>query len=498
MTLPRLDRAALDELRAGDRLSVPAARTVDCSVGIVHLGLGAFSRAHQAVYTEDAMLAAGGAEWGICGVTQRSADVHDRLAAQDGVYGVLTRGDGRATLRIVGVVREVLDGGAQTEALLDRLADPRIAVVTATVTEKGYRRAAGGGLDTRDPEVRADLAGGADLAGRPPVTVIGRLVRGLARRAHADAGPLTVVCCDNLPSNGTAVQRLVHDFCDALPGAEGGPLAEWIRASVTFPSSMVDRIVPTTTDDDRRDAAALSGRYDAGLVVAEPFSQWVVEDRFAGARPCWERAGVQLTDDVGPFEVMKLRLLNGVHSTLAYLGALRGHRTIAEAVRDDELRAIAEAMIRQDLIPTVEPPDGVDLGGYGHQVLARFADPALRHTCVQVAMDGTQKLPQRLLSAVSESLAAGRHPRYATLGVAAWMAYVARGRDVKGRALPLDDPLAATLGDVRGRTDADGVVDALLRLDAVFGPDLVDHTAWRRELTVDVQTLLTGAVPTVP
>ncbi|SHN48097.1 mannitol dehydrogenase family protein [Cryptosporangium aurantiacum] len=448
------------------------------AVGVVHLGLGAFARAHLAVYTDE-VDATG---WGICGVTQRSATVRDQLAPQGGVYGVLTGGH----VRIVGAVARVLDGSTQVAAVLDLLADPRVTVATLTVTEKGYRRTASGGLDTADPDVRADLAG------RPPVTVVGRLVRGLQRRAAADAGPLTVVCCDNLPANGAAVERLVGDFCAALPSAEGDAVGSWIATHVTFPSSMVDRIVPATTDADRAEAAALTGVRDEGLVVAEPFSQWVLEDRFAAPRPPWERTGVQLTDDVTPYEVMKLRLLNGVHSTLAYLGALRGHRTIADAVADPALRTVAEGVLA-DLAPTVPPPSGVDLSVYGETVLARFADPGLRHTCVQVAMDGTQKLPQRLVSGVADALAAGRVPRYATLGVAAWMAYVALGRDAAGRELPLDDPRAADLASVRGRTDAAAVVDALLRLDAVFGPGLRDDVRWRDALVEDVKSLLSGS-----
>jgi len=486
----RLNRAVLPRLATHDRLTVPAAHTAAGTVGIVHLGLGAFARAHQAVFTEDAMLADGALHWGICGVTQRSPGVRDQLVPQDGVYGVLTRDRGRPpALRLTGAVRTVLDGGSQTAAVLDHLADPRIRVVTLTVTEKGYRRATDGGLDLTDADVRADLAG------RPPVTVIGRLARGLQRRAVADAGPLTVVCCDNLPANGDAVQRLVRDFCAALPGPEGDAVARWTAGHVTFPNSMVDRIVPATTEDDRADAERITGVRDDGLVVAEPFSQWVIEDRFAAARPAWERAGVQLTDDVRPFEVMKLRLLNGSHSTLAYLGALCGHRTIAEAVADPALHAVAEGLIRHDFLPTVPPPEGIDLVAYGDRVLARYANADLRHTCVQVAMDGTQKLPQRLVSGVREALAAGRHPRFATLGIAAWMAYVARGEDFRGRALPLDDPLADVLATVRGRTDPGAVVDTLLGVEPVFGSGLPDHSGWRRELTVDVRSLLAAAVP---
>ena len=488
--MTRLDPTALDDLTESAVLSVPARHTVSSTVGVVHLGIGAFHRAHQAVYTEDAALATGETGWGICGVTQRSAAVRDQLAPQGGLYGILQKdAEVPASLRITGIVREVLDGPTQAGDVLARLADPGVAVVTLTVSEKGYRRGPDGRLDLTDPVVRADVEGAA------PASAVGRLVRGLQGRRDRDAGPVTVLCCDNLNHNGTVVEGLVRDFCRALPTREGDALVEWIGANVAFPSSMVDRIVPATTDDDRRQAREITGLEDAGLVTAEPFGQWVIEDRFTARRPAWELAGAQLTDDVTPYELMKLRILNGSHSTLAYLGALTGHRTIADAVADDGLREVAAALIRDDMIPTLQQPDGVDLVAYGERVLARYANPGLRHTTVQVAMDGSQKLPQRLVAPAAAAIAAGRHPHAITLGLAAWMAYVARGQDRGGRPLPLDDPMADVLGQVRGTTDAAAVVDRLLALEPVFGPELPELGWWRRELVDDVRTLLAGRVP---
>jgi fructuronate reductase len=486
----RLDLTTLDGLTESAVLSVPARRTARSTVGVVHLGIGAFHRAHQAVYTEDAALATGELGWGICGVTQRSASVRDQLAPQGGLYGILQKDAGvPASLRITGIVREVLDGPTQADDVLDRLADPAVAVVTLTVSEKGYRRGPDGRLDLTDPVVRADIGGAS------PASAVGRLVRGLQRRRDRDAGPVTVLCCDNLNHNGAVVGALVGDFCRALPTREGDALAEWIEANVAFPSSMVDRIVPATTDDDRRQARAISGLDDEGLVTAEPFGQWVIEDRFTARRPAWELAGAQFTDDVTPYELMKLRILNGSHSTLAYLGALRGHRTISDAVADDGLREIATALIRDDMIPTLAQPDGVDLVEYGDRVLARYANPGLRHTTVQIAMDGSQKLPQRLVAPALAAIGAGRRPHAITLGLAAWMAYVATGQDRDGRPLPLDDPMAEVLGQVRGTTDAATVVDRLLALEPVFGPELPELGWWRHELVDDVRTLLAGRIP---
>jgi fructuronate reductase len=254
---------------------------------------------------------------------------------------------------------------------------------------------------------------------------------------------------------------------------------------------MVDRIVPSTTEADRAEATAVLGLTDEALVVAEPFRQWVVQDRFVAGRPAWEKAGADLVDDVRPYELLKLRMLNGTHSLLAYLGALRGHQTIAEAVADDELASAARGLMQEDVAPTLEAPMGLDVAAYGKQVLERFANPALRHTTVQVGMDGSQKLPLRLLGTVRDRLAAGAAPTWAALGVAAWMAYVAKGSDVSGRALPLDDPLAPVLREAVGTgTDPVTVAHGLLGVRDVFGDDLPDQAVFRNLLVEHLKELL--------
>jgi fructuronate reductase len=458
-------------------------RPPDARIGVVHLGIGAFHRAHQAVYTEDAMVAEGGGRWGILGVTQRSRAVVDRMRPQDGYYSVLELDEGVASVRVVGAVADVVSALDEPERVLAAIADPAVGVVSLTVTEKGYRRGGDGRLDLRDVTVRADLE-------RPdaPTTAIGQLVRGLQRRAR-DGAPLTVVSCDNLVGNGAVLAGLVADFCAALPPAEGDPLREWVETTVRFPATMVDRIVPATTDDDREQAAELLGVRDEALVVAEPFRQWVIEDAFAGPVPAWERAGATLTTDVAPYEAVKLRLLNATHSLLAYTGALAGYGTIAEAVRDERLAAAATALMDEDALPTLVAPDGVDLADYRRSVLHRFANPALRHRTTQVAMDGSVKLPVRLLPTVRERLRAGAEPRWAALGVAAWMAYVARGRDAAGRELPLDDPMAERL-----RTAAAGprrgLVERMLALPEVFDDELRESAVLRGLLDEHLHELL--------
>ncbi|MFC8503825.1 mannitol dehydrogenase family protein [Pedococcus sp. NPDC057267] len=479
----RLSRAALPG-HDTPGLRLPPAPELASRVGIVHLGIGAFHRAHQAVFTEDAALAADEPGWGICGVTQRSAAVVDQLRPQDHLYAVLERGASTASARVVGQVSEVLFARDQGPLLFERLADPLVRVVTLTVTEKGYRRGPDGRLDLTDPVVAADLEGGAR-------STVGQLVRGLQARHRASAAPVTVLPCDNLTDNGAVVRRLVLDFCAALPAAEGDAVAAYVEQQVSFPSSMVDRIVPATTDEDRAEAARLLGARDEGLVVAEPFRQWVVEDRFAAGRPAWERAGAELVDDVAPYEQLKLRMLNGTHSMLAYLGALRGHGTIARAVADDDLAAAARELMAQDVLPTLHLPAGVDAAAYGRTVLERFANPALRHTTVQVAMDGSQKLPVRLLGTVRDRLAAGAVPQWATLAVAGWMAFVARGADVHGRPLPLDDPMAARLRSAVGTgSDPVTVAEGLIGVHEVFGDDLRDSRDFRDALVGHLKELL--------
>ena len=452
----------------------------ELTVGVVHLGLGAFHRAHQAVFTERAAAITGETRWGISGVSQRSASVRDQLAPQDGLYSVLTRGLDSPSLQVIGSIREVLTAPEDPDAVVARIADPGVSVVTLTVTEKGYRAVAGGGLDLTDPEIQADLAG------RPPRTVVGQLAAGLVRRAETGAGPLTILSCDNLVANGPFLRRLMHDY----GAAADNKLTEQL-GQAKFPASMVDRIVPATTEADREEAARLLGVRDEALVVAEPFLQWVIEDDFAGARPAWEQAGAVLTGDVAPWEQAKLRMLNATHSMLAYLGGLRGYETIAEAVRDPELAELAGELLAYDVVPTLTPPEGLDLTAYGTSVLERFANPALKHRTAQVAMDGSVKLPVRLLGTVRDRLAAGAGPRFAALAVAGWMVYVATGKDANGRELTLDDPQAARLREAVAKAGpgAAGLVDALLSVDTVFDEELAADQTFRALLVEGVTSL---------
>jgi fructuronate reductase len=440
--------------------AVPAYDTAGVRPSVVHIGPGVFHRAHQAVYCDD-VLATGSPTGGICAVSLRSADLHHALARQGHLYTLLERDDGGDRARLIGAIRETVVAAGNPEAAVGRLTDPAVQVVTITVTEAGYcSTGPSGPLDTSRPEIAHDLAHPS-----APRSLPGLLVEALARRQAAGIAPLTVVSCDNLRANGPATRRVVGELAER----RGGDLAGWIRGAVAFPSSMVDRMVPATTDDVRALAAERTGGTDAWPVATERFSQWVLEDTFPTGRPPWERAGVELVADVAPFEQAKLRILNGAHSALAYLGLLAGYATIADAVEDAVLGLMVEAMLRHEVAPTLAPPPGLDLPAYAATVLRRFANRPLAYATAKVAADGSQKLPVRILGTVADRLAAGAGAERLALVVAAWAACVLGPRS--GELGVRDPELERLLGSPPAPVpDAAVAVDRLLGLDAVFGP----------------------------
>jgi fructuronate reductase len=434
------------------------------TVGQVHLGLGAFHRAHQAVYTDDAIRRTGENHWGIAAFTQRSGAAAARLAPQDGLYTVVERGAQASAPRIIGALRQVGDASADPAAVSDRISDPAVHVVTLTVTEKGYRHnPVTGELRRDDPHVLADLGS------RTPRTVPGVLAHAIARRAAAGAGPLTVISCDNLPDNGRLLERLVHEFADIAGLSIDG---------VTFPSTVVDRIVPVTTDDDMAALHERIGVRDDAPVICEPFRQWVIEDRFAGPVPAWSAVGALLVVDAAPWEQLKLRVLNAAHSTLAYLGLRLGYRSIAEAVGDPMLVDLCRRLFAEDVQPSLDVPAGVDVAAYGESVLARFANPALPHTTIQVAADGSQKIGPRLLRTVSGRATQGATARWAALGVAGWALHVVDPIDAAGRSIELADPRA---DELRAMTAGLPVAEAVRRL--ITDPSVTGDVAGNTEFT---------------
>ncbi len=444
-------------------------------VGIVHLGLGAFFRAHGAIYIAEAMAASGG-DWGILGVSLVNPTQRDLLAPQGFDYTACELGPDGETPRVIDVIEGVLVAPEDPVAVLSAMTAAATRIVTLTVTEKGYcHLPATGALDRVHPDIAHDL-----VHPDAPRSAPGFLVRALARRRDAGRAPFTVLTCDNLPENG----RLVRGIVLELAGLIDAGLAEWIAAEGRFPATMVDRIVPATKPEDVERLARLTGRLDLSPVMHEPFRQWVIEDDFVGGdRPDLEAQGAQLVRDVTPFELMKLRCLNGTHSTLAYLGYLAGHETISQAVADAPFAALCRRLWANEIIPTLTPPEGVSLHAYAEALLERYANPAIRHRTWQIAMDGSQKLPQRLLGTLAENLAAGRDAPGLILAVAAWMRYVG-GVDEAGARIDVRDPLAGrlkALSDSAG--DAAAKVAALLSVREVFPDALARNPDLRAELS---------------
>ncbi|WP_423192027.1 mannitol dehydrogenase family protein [Cupriavidus sp. H18C2] len=440
--LPRLHPGRLAALPAAVRR--PGYPRDRLRAGIVHLGIGAFHRGHQAEITEAAIEAAGedGLRWGIVGVSLRRPDTRDALKPQDSLYTLALRSATAQTLQVVGAVLDVLVAEEDPEVVLDRIAHRDTHIVSLTVTEKGYcHDPATGELNRQDRGIVEDLSGATH-----PVTAIGYLARGLARRMERGLGPVTLLSCDNLAANGDTLRRVLLAFCAQMDPA----LHDWVAARCPFPNTMVDRIVPRTTPDDVAQVSGALGLYDAWPVVGEPFFQWVIEDRFAAGRPQWEAGGAQFVAEARPFEVLKHRLVNGSQSMMAYMGVLAGWPTTDRVIAQPAVHTfIADTMARETQ-PTLPPLPGLDVDAYRASLLPRFTNPALGHRTRQIAMDGSQKIPQRLLAPIRDRLAAGQpFPRLA-LGVAAWLHFL-RGYDEAGNAFPIEDPLAPALADAMAR-----------------------------------------------
>ena len=467
--MTRLSEATVQPAAA----TLPAYDRAAVRIGVVHLGIGAFHRAHQAVVFDDA-LASGDLRWGVLGASLRSPGVRDLLAPQDGLYSLLVRDGAEETVRVIGAVRGVVVAAEDPAALVEAMASPEVHIVTLTVTEKGYRlHPATGALLETDPEVVADLA---DLA--KPRTAPGFLVAALQARRARGLQPFTVVSCDNIPHNGRRVRAAVLTMAARIDAG----LHDWIAAEGAFPQTMVDRIVPATTAADIDALEARTGYRDEGMVKTEPFTQWVVEDDFAGPRPAFEMLGVRMTAAVEPWEEAKLRLLNGAHSTIAYLGGRAGDEFVHQAVAVPALRALVERLWGEAKT-TLTPPPGLDLARYRAELMARFSNPALEHRTQQIAMDGSQKLPQRLLASCGARLSQGRGIAALALGVAGWMRWQS-GVTEAGEAFAVDDPLAAQIRALIDGADGDAAtVGALLTLDAIFPAALAADVRFRTAVT---------------
>jgi fructuronate reductase len=447
--------------------------------GIVHLGVGAFHRAHQADYTDEA-IGKGDLRWGIVGASLRSADTRDALKPQDFLYSIAESDETGERFRVIGALLDVLVAPENPQALVAAMCLPSVKIVSLTVTEKGYcHDPATGELNESHPDILHDLAN--PLA---PRSAPGFLVAALRERQAKGLPPFTIMCCDNLPTNGHTVRKVVTRLASLADAGLGAHVA----ANVAFPSTVLDRIVPATTDADRARIAAGTGLDDAWPVVTEAYNNWVIEDRFPLGRPLWSATFVE---DIAPFELMKLRLLNGAHSSMSYLGYLAGYDTIADCMADPALGHFVSHLMHNEVTSTLSTPPGADLEAYKAALLRRFRNPGLRHRTWQIAMDGSQKLPQRLLGTVRDRLRMGKPIDGLALGVAAWMRYVT-GIDERGQPIDVRDPLRDQLrarADRAGR-DAPKLAAALLAVEQVFGSDLPANPQFTLAVSTALESLI--------
>lgn len=433
------------------------------TTGIVHLGIGAFHRAHQAVYVDD--LLAHDPSWGIIGASLRSSVTADALNAQDGLYTVITKGGNKPLFRVIGSISSVICAALNGAKLLEHMANPGVKIVSLTVTEKGYCHVpATGLLDLENIDIQYDVKNP-----MTPRTAPGFLVAALRQRRMVGTQSFSVLSCDNLPQNGTVAKNVVM----RLAQLQDPTLAKWIEQNTTFPATMVDRIVPATTNEEIELVKDKTCVEDAWPVLTEPFCQWIIEDDFCAGRPAFENVGAVLTKNVVLFEKMKLRLLNGSHSALAYMGLLCGHSTVAEAIQDPEIKTFIQAMMEEEISGTLSIPEGTNLEKYRASLLNRFANPSLNHSLLQIASDGTQKLPQRILEPIRERIEKGQQILLLAQVIAAWLRFVS-SHNGNAYLFPLNDPLANDLRKCveQSSPSKSGLYLELLHRRDIFGDDL--------------------------
>lgn len=491
-TTPHLGTGTLDAV-AATGAAVPGYDRPAVTPGIVHIGVGGFHRAHQAMYLDRLMNEGKALDWGIIGLGVMPSDVRmrDALAGQDHLYTLTTKApDGTEDPRVIGSIIDYIFAPDDPAAAVALLADPRIRIVSLTVTEGGYNidHVTGDFLHGSEHVAhdRAELAAGrtGDLH-----TFFGLVTAALIARRAAGTPPFTVMSCDNIQGNGDTAHRTFLAFAASVDE----DLASWIDANVTFPNSMVDRITPETTDADRDDVAS-HGYTDAWPVVAEDFTQWVLEDSFPAGRPPYEKVGVEVVEDVVPYELMKLRLLNASHQGLCYFGHLAGHRMVHDVMADPRFGAFLLAYMEQEATPTLRPLPGVDLDTYRHTLIARFGNVAVKDTVARLCAESSDRIPKWLLPVVRENLAAGRSTRLSAAIVAAWSRY-AEGTDEQGAPITVVDRMADRLMESASRNSTDGL--AFLRDREVFG-DLVDSGRFTADYTRALDSLHTvGAEKTL-
>jgi mannitol 2-dehydrogenase len=446
-------------------------------VGMVHIGVGAFHRAHQAMYLDRLMNEGKALDWGICGVGVLPGDrrMRDALVAQDFLYTLVEKSpDGSQNARVIGSIVDYLLAPDDPEAVVERMASEETRIVSLTVTEGGYNfNAVTGEFQADAPGVVHDLAPGATLT-----TTFGLVVEALVRRRERDLPPFTILSCDNIPGNGDAARRSFSAFARL----RDEKLGDWVQQEVRFPNCMVDRITPVTTDADRAGLAESFGIQDRWPVVCEPFCQWVLEDRFALGRPPFEDVGVQVVEDVEPYELMKLRLLNASHQALCYFGYLAGYRLVHDVCQDQEFADFLLAYMDREATPTLLPVAGIDLRAYKRELIERFANPQVRDTVARLCAESSDRIPKWLLPVIRENLRTGGEIELSVAVIAAWARY-AEGVDEQGEPIDVVDPLRDTLVPIARRQREDPL--AFICNRQLFG-DLVDDerfvSTYRRHL----------------
>lgn len=482
-TVQPLDAAHLKTLPAAVRR--PGYDRGALRIGMAHIGVGAFHRCHQAEFTDDALETEFG-RWGVVGINICPPRLADTLGRQDGIYTRLLRDGDRVDARVIGCLAATVDAQDGGDAAVTVLETPGVDVVSITATEKGYcHHPATGEIDRAHPDIVHDLA-------HPdrPRSLPGLIVRALERRMQSHGQPISFVSCDNIPSNGVILESVVR----AVAEWRGPDLVRWIDRSVAFPSTMVDRIVPATAPEDIAFVEQAYGYRDNAVVVGEPFRQWVIESRFAGRVPPWDRAGATFVDDVTPFELIKMRVLNAAQTSFAYLGLLTGHEHTCDDAADPLLAGFVRRMLIEESLPTLPPVPGVDAPAYLEQSFARIRNTAIRHRNHQIATDGSRKIVQRILNPIRDRLDAGASFEQLTVVVAAWMVYLVSASKRFGERWAVEDPFAAEAVAIADRAGRDGaaLVDGFLAHASIFDPALAARAEFKASVARHLDGLLSS------
>lgn len=464
-----------------DSIIKPSYDRSKLTAGIMHIGVGGFHRSHEAWYTDKLLSSTGSTEWGICGVGLREADrkIASILKNQDYLYTLIVKHpDGRMENQVIGSIIDFILGSDDPAAVTDKMAQETTKIVSLTITEGGYNfKPATGEFNFKNPEVKHDLANP-----HQPKSVFGFLTAGLKKRHAAGLPPFTIQSCDNIQHNGDMTRQMLLAFARK----QDPVLAEWIESEVCFPNAMVDRITPVTTPTDIETLEREDGVKDKWPVTCEPFSQWVIEDKFCDGRPQWEKVGAQFVRDVTPYETMKIRLLNAGHSVLGLLGSIHGHNTIDECVADPLFAAYLRRFMDFEVTPVLDPVEGIDLDDYKDSLIERFGNPNIKDNLSRICLESSSKLPKFLIPTITENLERGGSTEYAALVIAAWCYYSDKGVNKDGVKLEIVDDMKDELHKAAAGTSSNKL--SFLKLKPVFGT-LAQNKTFAEEYTCMIDSL---------